>query len=169
MMVRVTQIRTVGRAAALALLLAAAMGPWFADRHPATEETCRPPLVWIGNGYCACLVSYMAYVQDSISGHNSIWLLCLPPALPLLSTLLLLLIGERRWLWVSHLTAWGLAAIHALFLFIVGGNWDWCSHRVLILWGAGLCGVAAVAILVLEILSKKRRGVFSNEQSSTGF
>ena len=91
-------------------------------------------------------------MEDSISGHNSLWLFCLPLALPVLSTLLLLLIGESRWRWVSHLTAWGLVAIYSLFLFIVGGNWDWYSHRVLILWGAGLGGVVAVAILAVEIL-----------------
>lgn len=148
-MLRVSKLKTVGRVVALVFLLVAAMGPWFADSHPATEETCSPPLVWLGNGYCACLVSFVAYVEDLISGQGSLWLLCLPPALPVLSTLLLLLIGERRWLWVSHLTAWGLAAIYSL-LWFVG---TWYAHRgALILWGAGLCGVVAVAILVAEIL-----------------
>ena len=153
-MLRVSKLKTVGRVASLVFLLVATMGPWFADRHPATEETCRPPLVWVGGGHCACLVSFMASVEDFISGHISLWVLFLPPApaLPVLSTLLLLLIGERQWLWVSHLTAWGLVAIYSLFYFIVGGNWDWYSHRVLILWGAGLGGVVAVAILVGEIL-----------------
>jgi hypothetical protein len=137
----------------MVFLLVATMGPWFADSHPATEETCPPPLVWLGNGHCACLVSFTASVEDVISGQSSLWLLCLPPALPILSTLLLLLIGERRWLWVCHLTAWGLAAIYSLIWFVG----IWYAHRgAMILWGAGLGGIIAVAILVWEILLCQR-------------
>lgn len=152
-MLRVSKLKTVGRVVSMVFLLAATMGPWFADSHPATEETCPPPLVWLGNGYCACLVSFTAFVEDLISGQSSLWLLGLPPALPVLSTLLLLLIGERRWLWVCHLTAWGLAAIYSL-LWFVG---IWYAHRgVLILWGAGLGGVVAIAVLVWEALMRQR-------------
>jgi hypothetical protein len=147
-MFRVSKLKTVGRVASLVFLLVAMMGPWFADSHPATEEACPPPLVWLGNGHCACLVSFMAFVEDVIAGQSSLWLLCLPPALPILSTLLLLLIGERRWLWVCHLTAWGLVAIYSLFFFIVGNLYT---------WGDGLGGVVAVAILVVEILIARRQ------------
>jgi len=151
-MLRVGKLKTVGRVASLVLLLVATMGPWFADSHPATEETCSHPLVWLGSGHCACLVSLMAAIGEAVKpGHSSLWLLCLPPALPFLSTLLLLLSGERRWLWVCHLAAWGLVAIYSLFLFV--GHWY--SHPALMLWGAGLCGVVAVAILVGEILVGK--------------
>lgn len=147
------KLKAASRVMSVAFLLAAMMGPWFADSHPATEETCRPPLVWLGGGYCACLVTFVGYVEYSISGENAVWLPCLPPTLPVLSTLLLLLIRERRWLWVSHLTAWGLVAIYSLLLFVR----VWCAHRgVLILWGAGLGGVVAVAILVWEILMCQR-------------
>jgi len=146
-MLRVSTLKTVGRVAALVFLLVAAMRPWFADSHPATEETCRPPLVWLGGGHCACLVSLMAYVGYSISSHNSQWLLSVPPALPVLSTLLILLIRERRWLWICHLTAWGLFAIYSLFLFLV----VLLPYQSLITWGAGLGGIVAVATLVGEI------------------
>ncbi len=71
-MFRVSKLKTVGRVASLVFLLVAMMGPWFADSHPATEETCRPPLVWVGGGYCACLVSFMAAVQGFISGQHSL-------------------------------------------------------------------------------------------------
>jgi hypothetical protein len=82
------------------------------------------------------------------------WLLCLPPALPVLSTLLLLLIGERRWVWVCHLIAWGLLAILSLLWFVV----IWYAHRgALILWGAGLGGVVAIAILIGEMLIARRQ------------
>ena len=151
---RVSRLKTIGRVASMVFLLAAMMGPWFADSHPATEETCPPPLVWLGGGYCACRISFTAFVEDIISGQSSLWPFCLPPALPILSTLLLFLIGERRWLWVCHLTAWGLAAVYSL-LWFVG---VWYAHRgVLILWGAGLGGVVAVAILVWEILMQRAR------------
>ena len=153
---QVSQLKTVGRVVFLVFLLATTMGPWFADSHPATEESCsRPPLpglsplVWLGDGYCACLITLKEYVEGASYGRDVMWLLCLPPALPVLSTLLLLLFGERRWLRVCHLSAWGIAGIYAFLWF--GGVWY--AHRgVLILWGAGLGGVVAVAILVGEML-----------------
>jgi hypothetical protein len=108
-MSRVSILKTVGRVAALVLLLVATMGPWFTDSRPATEESCSAPLVWLGSGHCACLVSLMAAFREAVSpGQGSLLWLCLPPALPFLSTLLLLLGRERRCLWVFHLTAWGL-------------------------------------------------------------
>jgi len=123
--------------------------------HPATEESCsRPPapglrpLVWLGGGYCACLITLKEYVEGALYGRDVMWLLCLPPTLPVLSTLLLLLIGERRWPWVSHLTAWGLVAIYALLWFV--GVW-YAYRGVLVLWGAGLGGVVAVTIMVVEL------------------
>ena len=165
-MVRVSNLKNVIRVASLVFLLVAMMGPWFADSHPATEETCSDPLVWLGNGYCACRVSFTAFVEDLISGLSSLWLLCLPPVLPILSTLLLLLSGERRWLWVCHVTAWGLAAIYSLLWFV--GIW-YAHQGALILWGAGLGGVVAVATLVGEILiarlqsSMNHREVFCSQ------
>jgi hypothetical protein len=152
-MLGIGKLKTVGRVASLVLLLVATMGPWFMDSHPATEETCSPPLVWLGNGYCACLVSFMASLRMATwTGHSVLWLLCLPPALPFLSTLLLIVLGrERQWLWVCHLTAWGLVAIYSLFIHV----FIWYCHRALILWGAGLSGVVAAAILVGEILVGK--------------
>ena len=146
------KLKTVVRVASVVLLLVAMMGPWFIDSHPATEESCSPPLVWQGNGYCACLVSLKEAFRMAFSpGHHMLWLVCLPPALPFLSTLLLILSRERRWLWVSHLIGWGLVALYSLFLFVA----YWSRHPALILWGAGLCGVVAVATLVREILVDK--------------
>jgi hypothetical protein len=142
-MSRVSKQKTVGRVAALGFLLVAMMGPWFADSHPATEETCAEPLIWLGNGLCACLVSFIDFVQVAATSQSSMWILCLPPALPVLSTLLLLLMGERQWLWVFHLAAWGLVAVYSLFLFFVGNLYT---------WGDGLGAVVAAAVLVGEIL-----------------
>lgn len=148
-MSRINELKTVGRVVFLLFLLATTLGPWFADSHPATEETCSPPLVWLGGGYCACLITFVTDIGYSISSENAVWLLFMPPALPALSTLLLILIGERWWLWVSHLIAWGLVAIYALLWFFG----IWYAHRgVLILWGAGLGGGVAVTVLVGELL-----------------
>jgi len=148
-MLQIGKLKTIGRVASLVLLLVTMMGPWFIDTHPATEATCSPPLVWLDNGYCACFVSFMAAIRMGFSpGHHMLWLVCLPLALPFLSTLLLLLSNVRRQLWVYHLIAWGLVAFYSLFMFIA----RWYSHPALIIWGAGLGGVVAVATLVGEIL-----------------
>ncbi len=152
-MSQVSKLKTVGRAISLVFLLATTMGPWFADSHPATEETCSPPLVWLGGGYCACLITLKEYVEGALYGRDVMWLLCLPPALPVLSTMLLILFGERRWLRVCHLSAWGIAGIYALLWFV--GIW-YAHQGVLILWGAGLGGVVAVAILIGEMLVARR-------------
>lgn len=150
-MLRIGKLKTVGRVAALVLLLVTMMGPWFIDTHPATAESCSPPLVWLGNGYCACLVSFIETLRLAFSPGHSVLLLCLPLALPFPSTLLLLLRRERGRLRVYHLTAWGFVAICSLLMFV--GRWY--LHPTLILWGAGLGGVVAVALLVGEILAGK--------------
>ena len=85
----------------------------------------------------------MGSVKNAFTGQASLGMLSLPPALPFLSTLLLLLLGERRGLWIGHLIAWGLTALFALFFFFVGN---------LFTWGDGLAAVVAVATLVAEIL-----------------
>jgi hypothetical protein len=151
---RVRKLKAVGRAAALVLLLVAMMGPWFYDSHPATEESCSAPLVWLGNGHCACLVSLAAAFWVSVSpGQSSLWLMCLLPALPFLSTLFLILGRGQRYLWIFHLIAWGLAAAFSVFLFV--GSWS--SNSALRLWGAGFGGMLAVVMLAGEMLAARLR------------
>ena len=150
----VNTLKTVGRVTALVLLLVSSLGPWFTDSHPATKETCTAPLVWLGSGHCACLVSLMATFREAvIAGQSSLIWLCMPLVLPFLSTLLLFLGGETRLGWLVQQMAWGLAAAFSLFLFIG----SWYSNKALIQWGAGLCGVVAIALLVGEILAVKHR------------
>ena len=152
-MSRVSILKTIGRLAALGVLLLSSLGPWFADTHPATEATCTGPLVWLGNGHCACLVSLIKLYRDVSVGF--VWWLGLPPLLPILFTLLFFLGGNHRFLWYFHLTGWFLVAAYSLFLFIMGWAWliyGWPSNKALFLWGAGLCGVVAVALLAGEIL-----------------
>ncbi len=149
------KLKTISRVVSQVFLLVSMVGPWIADSHPATEETCIHPLVWLGNGYCACLVSFMALVKVVILSQSSLWLLCLPPMLPILSTLLLFRIGERRWLWIGHLIAWGVVSIYSFFLFFG----LWYSNKALILWGAGFCGLVAFTALVEEILMARSQKI----------
>ena len=149
------RLKTAGRLAGLLLMVVAMLGPWFVDTHPATEETCSPPLVWVGEGYCACLITMAAALGQAANLGDSaplLLVLCLPAALPFVSTPFLLLGGERRGVWVSHLAAWGLAGAYALIWF--AGMWY--VHRVIWLWGAGLCVVVAVAMLAGEVVAARR-------------
>src|SRR4030042_5307730 len=86
-------IKMARRLAGLLLVVATAAGPWFMEEHPATEESCSPPLVWLGEGRCACKPSLVAaFGQAVIPGQSAVFVLCLPPALPFAGTLLLLLV-----------------------------------------------------------------------------
>jgi len=150
---QVIKLKTVGRVAALLLLLVALMGPWFFDSHPATEETCSAPLVWIGNGHCACLVSVVELLVSVGVGQSSLWLMCLIPMLPFLSTIFLILGRGRQTLWIFHLFAWGLTAVFSLFFYLLGiGSAD----ILLRIWGAGFSSMLAVAMLAGEIWAGKR-------------
>ena len=168
-------LKTAGRLAGLLLMVVAALGPWFVDTHPATEGTCSPPLVWVGEGYrarlgslvpaklraagytgyCACLESLAAALGRAANLGESAPLLlvsCLPAGLPFVSTLFLLLGGERRGVWAGHLAAWGLAGAYALIWFAG----VWYLYRVIWLWGAGLGVVVAAATLAGEGVAARR-------------
>ncbi len=133
----------------MVLAVVAAMGPWFTDTHPATEETCLTPLVWLGNGRCACLVSFIAALgQAVIPGQASLLVLLLPPLLPLITTFVILFVKERRYLWIGHLAVWALAGAFVLFLFF---RIRYSYHEVR-LWGAALYGMVAVTMVAGEIL-----------------
>lgn len=146
-------IKIASRLAGLLLVVATAPGPWFLEEHPATEESCSPPLVWLGEGRCACKPSLVDALGQALSpSQREVSVLLLPPALPFAGTLLLLLVGERRGAWAGYLTAWGLAGAYSLLLFV--GHWY--LHRQVWLWGAGLCGVVAVAMLAWEVLAARK-------------
>lgn len=148
-------LKTAVRLAGLLLLVVAALGPWFVDTHPATEETCSAPLVWVGKGYCACLQTPAAALGQAVHLGESarlLLILCLPVALPFVSTLLLLLCGERRGWRAVHLAAWGLVGVYALIWF--GGLLY--LYRVIWVWGAGLGVVVAAAMLAWEAVTARR-------------
>jgi hypothetical protein len=137
------RLKTAGRLAGLLLMVVATLG------------TCSPPLVWGGEGYCACLVTLAASLGQAANLGDSaplLSVLCLPAVLPFVSTLFLLVGAERRAVWAGHLAAWGLAGAYALIWFAG----IWYIHRVIWLWGAGLCVVVAVAMLVGEVVAARR-------------
>ncbi len=144
-------LTVVVRLAALAILLASMLGPWLIDSHPATEENCQAPLIYHGDGLCACLVTFAATLRLSLgAGQHMLLVICLPPLLPFLSTALLMLGKGRRGLWVFHLTAWGVTALLALFFFIR----LWLADGIF-LWGSGLGGTLAVVMLAGEVLAAR--------------
>lgn len=147
-MSRIRINQTTGRLAALGLLLLSLLGPWLAESHPATEETCTAPLFYWGDGYCACIVSIIMAFRAASAGVSSLGWISLPPLLPILFTLLLFLGRNHRFLWYFHLMAWFLVAVYSLFFFIE--NW---ALKDLFLWGAGLGSAVAVLLLAGEILA----------------
>jgi hypothetical protein len=149
-MSRISISKTTGHLAALGLLLLSSLRHWFADTHPATKKTCTAPLVWVGNGYCVCIISLASFYKTI--GDWEEWL-GIPPLLPILFTLLYFLGGNHRFLWYLHLTGWFLVAVYSLFWFFVG----WASGQGLFLWGAGLCGAVAVSLLAWEIRAAKHQ------------
>ncbi len=154
-MIRVGVLSTVGRVAALALLLVAMAGPWTLDIHHDQEEACPAPLVWLGEGRCACKVSLWTLIGISLTAGNDglFWLLLLP-GLPFLSTMILLALGgEHPWPWVLHLTVWGLA--FAFSIVAAAGFWHQYGATSLRLWGIWLGTVAAGAVLAGEILAAR--------------
>ncbi len=148
-MPRIRDNKAMIRLTALGLLILSGLGPWFADTHPATEETCTAPLVWVGNGHCACIISLVSFYKDI--GNWEEWV-GIPPLLPILFTFLYFLGGNHRFLWYFHLTGWCLVALYALFWFFVG----WSSGQELFLWGVGLSGALAVLLVAWEVLSRVR-------------
>jgi hypothetical protein len=147
--------KTAWPVAALALLLEAMAGSWTLDTHAESRETCLSPLVYLGEGRCACKISLWTLIGVSVQwGRDRLaWLLFLP-GLPLLSTLLVHLGGERRWARVFHLAVSGLV----LTLAVVAAVAQWLQHAAvsLVLWGIWLCAAVAVAALACEVLAARR-------------
>lgn len=156
-MARVQSIRIVGRVAAMVLLLVTIAGPWAMDSHPATEETCAAPLIWLGEGHCACLVTPLSLIVPLLTwgpaGLAGIVVIFFLPLLPFITTLALVLVGERRRLRALNLAAWTLVAAVSALLFVrtlpVAGSVN------LKLWGVWLCAALAVAVLIGETLAAR--------------
>lgn len=143
-MSKMSDSKNIRRLAALGLLFLSSLGPWFRDTHPATQEACTAPLVWVGNGFCACILSLASFYQTI--GDWEEWV-GIPPLLPILFTLLYLAGGNHRFLWYLHLTGWFLLALYSLLWFFLGSS----PGKGLFLWGAGLAGALAISLVAWEI------------------
>jgi hypothetical protein len=160
--------KSVWRVAVLVLLLVAMTGPWAFDVVDVPSEyPCSAPYIRLEGDLCGIplsgvwaygwMLNWMATGSEGLlRGAVSLvdWtrgllfglFMCLF-LLPVVSTLLLILRGERRHRQVFHLVAWGLAASLGV---LVG------MSRYLrlfwVLWGVWLYVGLAASALILEVL-----------------
>ena len=161
--------KNVWRVVTLVLPLVAIMGPWAFDRiYVPSEFACSAPFVRLERDFCGVplrgttVISFMAGAFINIgvelvtraigladrAGEFLFGSFLFLVALPLFSTLLLILRGERRRRQVFNLVAWGLAAGIGLFIGM-------SSHPRLfwVLWGIWLYIGLAGSALILEVVT----------------
>ena len=170
------QHKNIWRVAVLVLLLVAVIGPWaFDEINVPAEYTCSAPNIRLEGDFCGLpmsgtwillmvighlasvvvgLVTGTAYFSESESGPliyilNSamLFVLAFLILLPLISTLLLILRGERRRWQVLHLVALGLAAGTGLLFGLSS-----LPRLYGALWGSWLYIGVTLCALVLELM-----------------
>lgn len=165
--------RQLWRVAVLVLLLAAMMGPWGFDRiYVPSKYSCSSPFVRLEGDFCGIPMrgitvlyflagAFIGISVELVTGATAfgdragefLFSAFLPPflVLPLVSTLLLILRGDRRRRQVFSTVAWGLAAgVGLLAGVLIGLSYGLKYARFV--WGIWLyIGVAPIA-LVLEVL-----------------
>ncbi len=158
------------RLAALALFLAAVIGPWaFSSDGVPPPEWCAAPNYLLKSGYCARQVSGLwififlggvfyvaitllasgeAFQPDRIVEVSRMLLfspLLIMLILPFFTTLLKVLRRDSRFLRIAHLFAWGIAGVLGALLIL--SDEELHSGRY---WGIWLyCGLA-FTVLILE-------------------
>jgi hypothetical protein len=179
--------KSVWRVAALILLLVSVLGPWtYTSDGVPPAEWCRDPYILLADGHCVSLVSggrvfafaaavlpsmaaQLAAGGDVVAGRTREFLgvllfvvLLLLLVQPLVSTLLLILRGDRRSLRVYNIVAWGIAAaLSGVLLALL------CpSGLSLRLWGLWLYLAVAVCALALELLLWGGRTSRKEQQST---
>jgi hypothetical protein len=157
------------RLAALALLLAALLGPWGYDRINVPAQYDCSPYIRLAGDFCGLRISgvnaisavvgavfsiVVALISGAVETPVSIGslfsgLLYLVPVflieLPILSTLLLMLCGDRLALKILQVTAWILALGIALFL-----GYHSYPTQIQHYWGVWLYIAAGTSACVLE-------------------
>ena len=166
----INEHKRVWRVVILALLLIAFIGPWtFELINVPSEYTCSPPFIRLQGDYCGTPLSGMlilpALVGELINvvvglvtgttvitdvGRRFLFILsALLLLLPIFSTLLLILPGNRRRQQVFHLAVWGLATVSSIGrLVLVSGSERPASQ----LWGLLLYSGLAPSVLILEVV-----------------
>jgi hypothetical protein len=156
------------RLAALVLLLVAIAGPWGFDRiHVPSPYTCSAPHVRLDDTFCGLPLSLAWTLQGSFSHLGSmlrslatypLTALIFLPLLPFISTMLLLLPGERRRAFTVQLLVLGLVGVGILALLLLP---PWRGHWAL--WGIWLYTGVIAALLLLEILALRQRRLAARE------
>jgi len=172
--------KRVWRVAILVLLLVALMGPWGFDLIDVPSEyPCSAPFIRLEGDFCGMPLSGVWLYRWMVNGlvtasegllrgavslvdwvrgflYGLLWSLFL---LPFISTLLLILRGDRRHRQVFNVAAWGLAT--GIGLLLIGMS----SYRLLligmsiypklfwVLWGIWLYIGLAASALILEVLT----------------
>jgi hypothetical protein len=152
----------------LILLVLAISGPWWFDRiWVPVAYTCDGPHIRLDDTFCGLPLSitwfYSNFIGESgnlmtgqatntINQEDTAWTLLFiawitVPLLPLLTTVLVLLQGDRRGGHLLHRVGLGLAAVLAGLIGLLG-----FSGASWILWGLWLYITVALSMLLLEIL-----------------
>jgi hypothetical protein len=161
--------KNVWRVAVLLLLLVAMMGPWnFELINVPSEYSCSAPFVRLDEDFCGTpapgigillgLVGQFIHASAELATGTmglaewARWavfgLFLFPLLLPLFSTLLLSVSGDRRGRQAFNVAAWSLASGAVLLIGV-----SWRSRLFWAAWGFWLyIGVAASA-LILEVLT----------------
>jgi hypothetical protein len=173
----INEHKGVWRVAILVVALVAIMGPWtFTDLlHVPSEYSCSAPFIRFDDDFCGtplpgigillALVRVFIYASaELVTGAMGLvewarWavfsLFLFPLVLPLFSTLLLILRGDRRGRQAFNVAAWGLAAGTGLTGLLIGffryTKPFWLS------WGIWLYIGLAASALILEVLTLAAR------------
>ena len=167
--------KRVLRVAVLVLLLAGIAGPWAFDLIVVPSEySCSAPAYRLEGDYCGIPVSGIWLVLALAGGLPSLvaglitgttaaldraqWFVSLGllPLLPLISTLIMVLRGGRRYVLVFHVGALCLAVGWGLFVAMSGP-----ARQSWVLWGVWLYAGSAAAALILEgtmLIGNRRPG-----------
>jgi hypothetical protein len=166
------EYKKVWRGAVLVLLLVAIMGPWTFDRiYVPSKYSCSSPFVRLEGDFCGVplrgitvfyfmasafinisveLVTGVTALTDRAGEFLFSAFLPLLFVLPLVSTFLLILRGDRRRRQVFSIVTWGLAAGVSLLAGVLMGLFDGLKY-FRFLWGISLYIGLALIALVLEV------------------
>ena len=169
----ITEHKNVWRAAILVVALVAIMGPWIHDRiFVPSDYTCSAPNVRLDENFCGIpltgvwlfrmMVDVIVYASVGlVTGTMALgeWareflysLVLFLLLLPLFSSLLLILRGDRRRRQVFNIAAWVLAAGIGLLLGIFN-----YPNKFWLLWGLWTFIGLAIIALILEVLTLRRQ------------
>lgn len=174
----INEHRKVWRAATLIVLVVAIMGPWtfevvWVPSEP-TFAPCSTPYIRLDENFCGTPMSGRWLLGWMVSGFApatsglvkgdysfSEWardalvvLLTFLPVLPFFSTLLLILLGDRRRRQVFNIVAWGLAVGIGLLIGLFS-----YPRLLWVLWGIWLYVGLAAAVVTVELLAIRSPGV----------